>query len=46
MNGKQVYTKELTGGEISANVDLPSGVYMVTAEAGDKSFKQKLMIKR
>jgi len=46
MNGKQVYSNELTGGEISANVDLPSGVYMVTAEAGDKSFKQKLMIKR
>lgn len=46
MNGKQVYANELTGGEIPASVDLPSGVYMVTAESGEKSFKQKLMIKR
>ena len=45
MNGRQVYSNKLSGENISVSVDIPSGIYMVTVRAGDRSFKQKLLIK-
>jgi hypothetical protein len=45
MNGRQVYSNKLSGENISVSVDIPSGIYMVTVRAGDKLFKQKLLIK-
>jgi hypothetical protein len=46
MNGRQVYSNKLSGENISVSVDIPSGIYMITVKAGDKSFKQKLLINR
>ena len=46
MSGRQVYLKELDGENVPLSVDLPAGVYMVTAESGGKKFKQKLIISR
>ena len=46
LNGRSVYSKELEGEIIPLSVDLPSGVYMLTVKAGDKSFMQKLIIRR
>ncbi len=46
LNGRVVYTDALEGERIQLNVDLPSGIYMVTVEAGNKSFIQKLLINR
>jgi hypothetical protein len=46
MNGRQVYSDELSGENNLVSVDLPSGIYMVTVDAGNRSFKQKLLINR
>jgi hypothetical protein len=46
MNGRQVYSDELSGENNLVSVDLPSGIYMVTVDAVDRSFKQKLVINR
>lgn len=46
LNGRVVYADALEGERIQMNVDLPSGIYMVTVKAGNKSFNQKLLINR
>jgi hypothetical protein len=46
MSGRQVYLREMEGENVPLSVDLPAGVYMVTAESGGKTFKQKLIIGR
>ena len=46
LNGRVVYTDVVEGERIQMNVDLPSGIYMVTVNAGDRSFNQKLLINR
>lgn len=46
LNGRVVYTDVLEGERIQMNVDLPSGIYMVTVDAGNKTFSQKLLINR
>jgi hypothetical protein len=46
LNGRVVYTDALEGETIQLNVDLPTGIYMVTIKAGNRSFNQKLMINR
>ncbi len=46
LNGRVVYTDALEGERIKMNVDLPSGIYMVTVNAGNRSFNQKLLINR
>jgi len=46
MSGRQVCLKELDGENVPLSVDLPAGVYMVTAESGGKTFKQKLIISK
>lgn len=46
MNGRQVYVKEMEGDNVPLSVDLPAGVYMVTAGSDGKTFKQKLIISR
>ena len=46
LNGRVVYTDALEGERIQINVDLPSGIYMVKVDAGNRSFNQKLLINR
>ncbi len=46
MNGWQVYSNELSGENISLSVDIPPGIYMVSVKAGNRVFKQKLLISR
>ena len=46
LNGRVVYADALEGERIQMNVDLPSGIYMVTVKTGNKSFNQKLLINR
>ena len=46
MNGRQVYVKEMEGDNVPLSIDLPAGVYMVTAQSDGKTFKQKLIISR
>lgn len=46
LNGRVVYTDALEGERIQMNIDLPSGIYMVTVKAGNRSFDQKLLINR
>ncbi len=46
LNGRVVYTDALDGERIHMNVDLPTGIYMVTVKAGNRSFNQKLLINR
>jgi hypothetical protein len=46
LNGRIVYSNELYGEIIPLSVDLPTGVYLLTVDAGNKTFVQKLLIKR
>jgi hypothetical protein len=46
LNGRVVYTNVLEGERIQMSVDLPSGIYMVTVDAGNKTFSQKLLINK
>jgi hypothetical protein len=46
LNGRTVYSNELHSENIPISVDLPTGVYMLTVEAGNQLFMQKLVISR
>jgi len=46
LSGRSVYSNELEGEIIPLSVDLPTGIYMLTVSAGDKSFMQRLIIRR
>jgi len=46
LNGRVVYTDALEAERNHISIDLPSGIYMVKVEAGNRYFSQKLMINR
>jgi hypothetical protein len=46
LNGRTVYSDQLHGETISLSLDLQAGIYLMTLESGNKTFVQKLVIKR
>jgi hypothetical protein len=46
LNGRIVYSKKMDGEIIPLTVNLPEGIYILKVESGDRSFKQKLIIRK
>jgi len=46
LNGRTVYSNELHGETMLLSLDLQTGIYLLTVEAGNKTFIQKLVINK